>query len=157
CGASSAATVPVGSCHRSTPPLAGSSPGSCTSTPSAFHNGSLPAPFWSRRPDLFAPPAGRDTLGRASYDSAVNGPILRWEPVMLRTRKLVLFAVMLIGLAGCGRDPARTAAGRDELVSFENVGVEVGQTAPDIVGEAVQGGRLKLSDYRGKVVVLEFW
>jgi hypothetical protein len=33
----------------------------------------------------------------------------------------------------------------------------VGKPAPDIEGEDVDGVRFKLSDYRGKVVVLDFW
>jgi thiol-disulfide isomerase/thioredoxin len=36
-------------------------------------------------------------------------------------------------------------------------GIPVGQTAPDIVGEDLDGVRFKLSDYRGKVVVVVFW
>jgi hypothetical protein len=32
-----------------------------------------------------------------------------------------------------------------------------GQTAPDIAGEDVAGKKFKLSDYRGKVVLLDFW
>jgi thiol-disulfide isomerase/thioredoxin len=33
----------------------------------------------------------------------------------------------------------------------------VGGVAPEIVGKDLEGKRLKLSDYRGKVVMLEFW
>jgi peroxiredoxin len=33
----------------------------------------------------------------------------------------------------------------------------VGQPAPDIVGEDIDGQKFQLSDYRGKVVVLDFW
>ena len=33
----------------------------------------------------------------------------------------------------------------------------VGKVAPEIVGEDIDGKPLKLSDYRGKVVVLTFW
>jgi hypothetical protein len=33
----------------------------------------------------------------------------------------------------------------------------VGKTAPEIEGEDIDGKRFKLSDYRGKVVVLDFW
>ena len=33
----------------------------------------------------------------------------------------------------------------------------IGNVAPDIVGEDIDGKRMKLSDYRGKVVVLDFW
>jgi thiol-disulfide isomerase/thioredoxin len=35
--------------------------------------------------------------------------------------------------------------------------LSVGKVAPEIEGESVDGKRLKLSDYRGKVVVLNFW
>jgi hypothetical protein len=34
---------------------------------------------------------------------------------------------------------------------------EVGAVAPEIEGEDLDGHRFKLSDYRGKVVVLDFW
>jgi thiol-disulfide isomerase/thioredoxin len=35
--------------------------------------------------------------------------------------------------------------------------VGIGRTAPEIEGEDIDGKRMKLSDYRGKVVVLSFW
>jgi hypothetical protein len=37
------------------------------------------------------------------------------------------------------------------------VGLAKGQTAPEIDGPDADGHRLRLSDYRGKVVVLDFW
>lgn len=37
------------------------------------------------------------------------------------------------------------------------VGFEVGNQAPEITGEDIDGVAFKLSDYRGKVVVLDFW
>jgi len=33
----------------------------------------------------------------------------------------------------------------------------IGKVAPEIVGEDIDGQPMKLSDYRGKVVVLDFW
>jgi hypothetical protein len=33
----------------------------------------------------------------------------------------------------------------------------VGKPAPEIEGEDLMGAKLKLSDYRGKVVLLDFW
>jgi peroxiredoxin len=33
----------------------------------------------------------------------------------------------------------------------------IGKVAPDIEGEDIDGRRFKLSDYRGKVVLLDFW
>ncbi len=40
---------------------------------------------------------------------------------------------------------------------FEMRHLQVGQVAPDILGEDVDGVSFKLSDYRGKVVMLDFW
>ena len=37
------------------------------------------------------------------------------------------------------------------------VGFEIGNQAPDITGADIDGVPFKLSDYRGKVVVLDFW
>ncbi len=36
-------------------------------------------------------------------------------------------------------------------------GPEVGTQAPEIEGEDIDGKKFKLSDYRGKVVMLDFW
>jgi hypothetical protein len=43
----------------------------------------------------------------------------------------------------------------NELFAFENL--RIGKTAPDIDGEDLDGVNFKLSDYRGKVVVIDFW
>ena len=40
---------------------------------------------------------------------------------------------------------------------FELERLQIGMDVPDIVGEDVDGVPFKLSDYRGKVVVLDFW
>jgi peroxiredoxin len=40
---------------------------------------------------------------------------------------------------------------------FEMRNLQVGKVAPDIEGEDLDGKAFKLSDYRGKVVVVEFW
>jgi hypothetical protein len=46
-------------------------------------------------------------------------------------------------------------AARSELFELHNLAI--GKTAPEIQGEDVNGNKFKLSDYRGKVVVLDFW
>src|SRR5262249_15839980 len=50
-----------------------------------------------------------------------------------------------------------TVAGRAkaELLGIRNL--SVGKEAPEIEGEDQDGKRFKLSDYRGKVVLLDFW
>jgi len=40
---------------------------------------------------------------------------------------------------------------------FEIRNLRIGKTAPDIEGEDLDGTKFKLSDYRGKVVVIDFW
>ena len=40
---------------------------------------------------------------------------------------------------------------------FEQERLQIGMEAPDIAGEDLDGVAFKLSDYRGKVVVLDFW
>jgi hypothetical protein len=40
---------------------------------------------------------------------------------------------------------------------FEKERLQIGMEAPDIVGEDLDRVPFKLSDYRGKVVVLDFW
>ena len=40
---------------------------------------------------------------------------------------------------------------------FEIRNLKIGQEAPDVTGETVDGKELKLSSYRGKVVVIDFW
>jgi hypothetical protein len=50
-----------------------------------------------------------------------------------------------------------TVAERARAELFEIRSLSVGKEAPDIEGEDQDGKRFKLSDYRGKVVMLDFW
>ena len=50
-----------------------------------------------------------------------------------------------------------TVADRAKVELFEIRHLSVGKKAPDIEGEDQDGKRFKLSDYRGKVVLLVFW
>ena len=37
------------------------------------------------------------------------------------------------------------------------VGIEVGNIAPEIEGEDIDRKKFKLGDYKGKVILLDFW
>ena len=50
-----------------------------------------------------------------------------------------------------------TVADYVQRTLFEMKHLAIGKTAPDIEGEDIDGSKFKLSDYRGKVVVLDFW
>jgi cytochrome oxidase Cu insertion factor (SCO1/SenC/PrrC family) len=73
----------------------------------------------------------------------------------MRRNVLTLPALLFLGLfvAGCGwlpwRKPAATPTGA-QLAA-------VGQVAPEIDGDDMTGQRLRLADFRGQVVVVDFW
>ena len=50
-----------------------------------------------------------------------------------------------------------TLGDQAEKELFELRNLAIGKTAPEIQGEDIDGVKFKLSDYRGKVVVLDFW
>jgi thiol-disulfide isomerase/thioredoxin len=56
-----------------------------------------------------------------------------------------------------GRETVGKAAAA-QLIALKNLpNLVVGRTAPDLIGEDLDGKPMKLSDYRGKVVLLDFW
>ena len=69
---------------------------------------------------------------------------------------VVLMGVLVV--AGCTRErPRKPAARVSPPPSAPKPGVHIGDLAPEIEGADVNGDRFKLSDYKGKVVVLDFW
>ena len=55
------------------------------------------------------------------------------------------------------KGPGRLLGEAAKAESFEFRFLVVGKAVPEITGEDVDGQKFKLSDYRGKVVVLAFW
>lgn len=53
------------------------------------------------------------------------------------------------------RDSTLGATSRQRLFTIRHL--SLGRTAPEITGQDVDGKTFKLSDYRGKVVLLDFW
>lgn len=53
--------------------------------------------------------------------------------------------------------PGSISALRAAAPTFEKERLQIGMVSPDITGKDVDGVQFKLSDYRGKVVVLDFW
>lgn len=83
---------------------------------------------------------------------------------MLPRRPALLIAMVAAGasvLAGCGQGETGSSSGDKKFVqgTGEITKVPSGkrQAAPDLSGKGVDGERLKLSDHRGKVVVLNVW
>ena len=64
------------------------------------------------------------------------------------TQTLTRMAATAVALAACCACSLQPGA---------DSGFEIGSQAPEIEGEDIDGVAFKLSDYRGKVVVLDFW
>ena len=72
----------------------------------------------------------------------------------------IAFEAVLKNYANCPRlikEDAGTLGDRTKEELFELRHLRIGKTAPDIEGDDLDGTKFKLSDYRGKVVVLDFW
>ena len=66
-----------------------------------------------------------------------------------------LFA-FLLSFPGCFKTAHRMPPAEVPAVACCSA-PRIGQPAPEIVGEDLDGASFRLSDYRGKVVVLDFW
>src|SRR6266568_1521532 len=91
-------------------------------------------------------------MGRGCSYSFIACP--EWSPMRMKLRCGVLLA-MVLPIAGCGaQSESKSAAGalRNPVLA-----PRLGRDAPEIDGEDLGGARFKLSDFRGKVVVLDFW
>ena len=73
-------------------------------------------------------------------------------------RRLIGLAPLILGLAlataGCAR---LNLFKRSDATLTLAKGPRIGAQAPALEGEDFEGQRFKLSDYRGKIVVLDFW
>lgn len=82
----------------------------------------------------------------------------------LRLLTALLGTGALLVLAGCSQETAKKdyyapggSAGKPGAPPAGGSVVQVGKAAPEIEGTDSDGKTFKLSDYRGKVVVLDFW
>ena len=64
---------------------------------------------------------------------------------------LAAAALMVTALAAL---PASVGAQTEKLDPSD---LQIGKPVPEIVGQRVDGEPMRLSDFRGKVIVLDFW
>lgn len=95
---------------------------------------------------------GRDVKGYATY---ALGQHYMDRDKNAEAEKLFEEVVAKYGDVAGGPRGTLGQAARSQLFEIRNLAV--GMVAPEIEGEDVDGNRFKLSDYRGKVVVLDFW
>ena len=105
-----------------------------------------------------------DLQGQACYylatsfkNRAQNAPEEQAEQLVTQAEALFQQLLDKYGAAKLSGRPLATMA-RSELGGLRNMlRLAIGKVAPDIEGEDIDGNKFKLSDYRGKVVVLDFW
>lgn len=81
----------------------------------------------------------RMSFARRSTDPGIAGQAPKWEAILLE------------------RWPESTEAKRLLGQRFSEQNLQVGMTAPEFVAKDVDGREIRLSAYRGKIVVLDFW
>lgn len=97
---------------------------------------------------------------RQGYEEFLGAETLAWLRTIDAKGTAVMREKMLEEIAAkfgdvkSGRGTLGEAA-RAELFEIQNLAI--GKVAPDIVGKDADGVAFRLSDYRGKVVVLDFW
>jgi AhpC/TSA family len=96
---------------------------------------------------------GKDTMAKlkdADADKLAKEAEARFEEAAAKYSDVVLYSNprtmkdMTVGASAAG-----------ELFEIRNLAI--GKTVPEITGDDLDGKGFKLSDYRGKVVVLDFW
>lgn len=75
----------------------------------------------------------------------------------LQKNHLILIAIVAIIVVSIGAIELRKPGQSPISNSDKNVGIGIGKTAPDFELQDLSGKKVKLSDYRGKNVVLNFW
>lgn len=63
-------------------------------------------------------------------------------------KRMILMGLTLVLFAGCGGE---------KFVDVPVEGVRVGNIAPEIQGEDADGKKIRLTEFRGRVVLLSFW
>jgi hypothetical protein len=100
--------------------------------------------------------------GRAKgWEAGLNAAVLKRlqssDPDQLLQEAERLFQRTIAEYGDVRIPPRGTLADIAKATLFEMQHLVVGKTAPVIEGEDIDGKRFKLSDYRGKIVVLDFW
>ena len=103
--------------------------------------------------DMIAPMAGQTLPGAPD---SVNEFFSSFDTETMQAKSLELVKLMSSEYADVkSRQSTLGEIAADKLFVLENL--SVGKTAPDIVGKDLDGKEFRLSDYRGKVVLLDFW
>lgn len=71
--------------------------------------------------------------------------------------KILLFTIILVVLSACENKITNTQDNTDYSINKSEIGCEINQTGPSFKAVLLDNTLLDLKDYRGKVVLLDFW
>jgi hypothetical protein len=91
------------------------------------------------------------------YRSVTAERVAGVDAEALEREYLALFADLAEKYSDVPFRGKQTIGARAEGILFKKTRLKMGMVAPDIEAEDVDGVTFKLSDYRGKVVVIDFW
>ncbi len=105
------------------------------------------------------------TVTEKSTDPALQGSLLMSKAAALKannpTEAEKLYNQVIAKYASAKTGTGTTTLGelaKSEIAAMKGAAdFAVGKAAPEIEGEDLNGAKFKLSDYRGKVVVIDFW
>ena len=83
----------------------------------------------------------------------------RWAKYLLLGIVIGVVMVPPVQLVSLAQEPTNVPVrpGPSRAASTGPAHLQIGKVAPEIEGDDINGVKFKLSDYRGKVVVLDFW
>lgn len=123
----------------------------------AFNNATRPGPGSKKiLAKIMDSDASEAVKTAASYGS-IGEAIKAFDDTDEGEAKIEKLVEEFVAKAGDAKVRGQKLADMAELTLFEFMNLRIGKTAPDIMGEDVDGEEFKLSDYRGKVVFLDFW
>lgn len=100
-------------------------------------------------------------ISTAAVWSSIRRVLARFRSLKLVVRRNIVVLLLMIGLGGyviydyLDKAPAEVMQTMEDGVN--EVGLQKGQWAPDFILTDLEGSPVKLSDYRGKRVLLNFW
>ncbi|MFT5302690.1 MAG: hypothetical protein ACI87E_001393 [Mariniblastus sp.] len=123
----------------------------------AFSNASRPGPNSKKiLASIMKSDASEKVKATASYGK-IAAAIGEFDGSEKGEAKVERIVKRFVEKAGDAKVRGQSLAKMAELQLFEFMNLRIGKTAPNILGEDVDGEEFKLSDYRGKVVFLDFW